>query len=457
MTRAPGSKDDGVSSVVSAVLLVALFVSVSIMWTVTTLPQWVADREQSHALAVQEAFGGLAGGLDSLSANGDEGPLAVGLALGAQAVPFVQQTQASGSLALQDTLTADVTFDAGSHLLFVNGAPAGAPEFPIEGEDDDQTEVIAGVMDFTALVVRLSTTGVKQANDYAEVVVVADDGVNTVSAIVTHAGKTGGGGSSSNTAGCEEFELRLDVVADIGGVTRTTTQALLCGVGIDLPSYAIDLANPIYNFYQEIQRLSSPFSLTLMDDHDGTGVESDGYFALAYVDVEGTQQGIGQGPAIASALGHSGPRLVYDPLYQSWGHQEAAWEFGGIVVTQDDGQAVARSPAFALQVGGGSGHLSWTLSGLEGSGAKAGQGEALARLRHVQTTDLIVAATGATFVLHTPSAAAWQSFFQDQATLAGAGSAVTATAVGDVLTLRLDTSVAWQIHLRMIEAHVDVL
>jgi hypothetical protein len=103
--------------------------------------------------------------------------------------------------------------------------------------------------------------------------------------------------------------------------------------------------------------------------------------------------------------------------------------------------------------------LSWTLVDLAGSGAIGGATDATVTIGHTASTDILLTATGATFTVTSPSAAAWRAFLSDQVLVLGAGTAVTVGGSGDTATLTLAASGGvsiWNIHLRLIQGTVRV-
>jgi hypothetical protein len=446
------ARDDAVSSVVAGILVFALFTTVFTMWTVTTLPEWIADREQSHARGVQDAFATLSSGLDALSAASDKGPSAVPVKLGPEPVALLQPVAANGELGVQDTVRAQATF-TGESLRFAGSVAVGEPD---EDIDEGVGDVLSDVEFLQALVIRLSTDNVGNA-DEAWVSVVATDGTSTITALITHAGKPNGAGP--NEAGCLNSELRLEVTSDFppsGPVT--SIQALLCELAEDLSGYSLDLTSNFYPFVDAVERLETPYTLTLTDDAAGGSASATGSYAAAYLDSSDRDQGAGSGEAVDYTLDQLGTRLAYLPAYQSYANQDVSWELGGVVVAQDDGMAVVSVPAFSLSVDGGVGSLRWTLVELRGDGAQSGRGQATVRVEHDQTTDLVLTADGALFTLTTPGAAAWRSFLANQVLLADAATDAAVGGTGNTATLSLSsTSVSeWTFHLRLVKATVVV-
>lgn len=448
-----GPAPEAVSSVVAAILLFALFTTVFTMWTVTTLPEWIADREEAHADGVREAMASLASTLDSLSASDDAGPAAMSMALGPRPVALLQPSAATGELAVEGTIALAGTF-TDEFLLFADGVAAGQPDEPI---DEGAGDVLTDIELLQALVVRLTTEGVGNA-DTAWVEVVAEDGTSTVTARLVHAGKPAGSGA--NVAGCLNSELRLEVTIDVAPFGPTTSvENLGCELGEDLPGKTVDLASNVYKFADAVKRLDAPYSITLTDGEDGGAALATGYYAAAFLDSSGGGHGAGTGQAVDYTLDVQGQRLVYTPGYQHYSDQTVSWEMGGIVVAQEDGEVVAVGPAFDLTVASDVASLSWTVVELVGEGSHSGRGQATTRLVHDQTTDLVLLASGASFTVTSPTAAAWRSYFASQVLLADAGADATVGGTGTsaTLTLTSTTVTEWRINLRLVQAHVEVL
>ncbi|HLF16721.1 MAG TPA: hypothetical protein VI796_04735, partial [Candidatus Thermoplasmatota archaeon] len=124
--RAPRLRqaDEAVSSVVAAVLLFALFTTAFALWTLTTLPQWIADREERHMETVKERFDTLKAGLDAVSGTGSTAPVSAPIPLAAEKVALLQRSPATGRLAFVDGLSATASFTS-PELFLVGGQAAG--------------------------------------------------------------------------------------------------------------------------------------------------------------------------------------------------------------------------------------------------------------------------------------------------------------------------------------------
>lgn len=436
--RAAGGRDDeaAVSSVVSAVLLFALFTTASVMWTFQTLPEWIADREEAHQGGVVERFATLRSGLETLSAGDDPGTVAITLPLSPRPVALLQTAPAQGELGLEDDLEVSATF-TGTAIHLLDGAPLGLPSEAVDGN------VLADVAGLTALVLSLASSGVNN-NDIAWVQASATDGTETATIRVTHAGR-------NQAVDCADKELRITVTTSAG----TTDHVLTCGVGSALGGRAVDALDGVYGFRAALRRLDAPYSVTLTDGGTGTAA---GTFTAVWSDSNGLVQVAGSGQSSSFSVSQSGARLAHTGRYQHHPAQSLSWEGGAFVREQPDGEAVHTDPTFSLLLDGTTGHLAWTMIALQGTGSISGTGTATATVRHTTTTEVVLTATGGTFTVDGPHGGAWRAFFTDKALLSGV-TPVTVGGTGDVATLTLATDASvtsWTIHLRLIEAEVSV-
>lgn len=436
--------DGGVSSVVAAVLLFALFSTAFMVYSFQSLPGWEADNEHAAHRAVAGDLQGLKAGLEALSARGDAGPVGATVPLAVPTVAVLQPDPATADLAFLDggsglAVTASLS---SPRLHLVDGAAAGAPDAPIGNT------VLADIASLDALSVALATASVGPG-DSATLQVAASDGTAAASFTLTHVGSQGA------TTCAQGGELRAAVTDALG----TTTQTLLCGPSSTLPSYKVDVLTPIYGFGAALARLQAPFSLTLSTATTGSA-SATGTYMGAWLDSGGVQRLAGNGQATTFSVDQSGGRLVYAPRYTTFPSEQLAFEGGALLAVQDSTrQAVVADPSFSLEVADGVAHLGWTLVELDGSGSASGPRDATVTLTHRATTDVVLSAGGGTFTLQTPGAAAWRSFFSDRALLAGIPGQAVAGGTGSTATLTLATGgtvTSWVLHLRLVQASVAV-
>ncbi len=440
----PAARDDGVSSVVAAALVVALFATAMSLWTVVTLPEWIADREQNHQDLVQDRFSFLQSGIEGLGAVAPGASISAVVPLGASPVPLVQLTPATGELSFESDVRLQVAL-TGAALHAQDGAAVGAPDAPATG-------TLPGVQDFTAFSLGLATSGVGVASggttaDSAWVRAAATDGAATVTATLEH---------SDDVADCGGRGLHVQVVAPAG----TADTVLLCGLGPDLGSamapYRFDLAGHA-PFSAALRDLSPGFALTLSSG--ATAASATGTYSAVWRTTDGEERVAGSGQASSWSLDEPGDRLRFTPAYQSFVAQDVAYEAGAVVLEQASGAVVLSDPGFSLSVSGGVGHLEWTLVDVEGSGGLSGKGDARVGAVLTGASDLRFSATGATLTLQGDLAPAWRTFLEDRLLLADGPDGATVTGTGTTASLELSAAGAvtsWVLHLRVLSVQVAV-
>lgn len=425
------SGTDAVSSVVSAVLLFALFLAAFSAWTVNSLPGWVAEREAGHSGMVSDRIGGLQAGVEGLSASGQAGPVTATLRLAPEPVPLVQSSTATGRLSLvPDAASWDATLEnpqlhvrGGAFEGGVDAQPGGGPFGPVAGLE--------------ALQLRLTTSSVGPS-EQAYVEAVATDGTRTVTARLVHVG-------SQDPVSCSSSEVRLDVT---DGSTRR--HVLLCGA--DSADHTLDLLAPVYGFHSALAGLEEGY--TIQVDQDAPGGAAVGAFGALWRDADGRSHVAGSGAAGPATLSVSGSALRHEALYQEIPAQTRILGLGGVALQQPEGSAFASDPAFDLQRDGGEGWLTWTVLDLSGSGSIDGS-EATVRMGHEATSRSVQRVDGATFTVTGEDAGAWRSLWRAQALAAGATDVVTVGGSGDTATLELDGA-TWLLDLRIVQVRASI-
>lgn len=443
-------REDGVSSVVSAVLLVALFTTAMTIWTFTTLPTWVAQREANHQGEAQESFGRLKGDLDSLVAQGESGPVATAFDLGPSRVPLLQGRAAQGTLSIQDGFAVQGAFTT-AKLLLQDGAAIGVPSQPAA------LPAVADVHAVEALSLRISTGSVGGGNE-AWVQVSATDGTDTVVGALVHM-------DDAAAVGCSGSGLVLRITTTLAGPpasVSTRSVPLLCQVGSTVPEYTLDLlAQPLYNLALRDLAEDMTFTFTTGKDATPAAMTVSGWYAMVWTDTIGRDLARGAGVTSSYVLDAEGGRLVLDPRYQRFPSQVLAFDGGAIVAAQGDRQVMLADPGFDLSIDGGIGTLRWTIVDLAGSGSRTGSDAAAATLRNDASSDLLLEMEAATFTVTSDYAAAWRQMFEDRALLAGTTAAVTTVGgTGDTATLALqadgDTVTTWIVRLHVVDATATI-
>lgn len=440
-SRRMAADERGVSAVVGAVLVLALFTTAFSVWAFQTLPEWEADHEETHQRAVVSGLSALKADVQGLSVRGEAGPVTRAIDLGATPVPLLQGVKATGAIGLRSGVSASAAF-SGPEILLLDGKPTATPSDSVDGAQLDSVDGLQ------ALTVAIASDRVTSPTSSAWVRATATDGITSVSATVSHVGAV---------AGCQGAGLTVAVTS-----TTTTASILLCGLDNHLPATPVDLLTDAYGFRGALTRLSTPYTLTLSQGV-ASGASVQGTYMAAWTDAAGLEHAVGTGLSLPFALDVDGSALQWEPGYVRFTDQVASWELGGIVLDQGDGEVVADAPGFALKVADGQGYLQWTLMDLDGgAGQVAGTHKATVSVTHRSTSDALLRVDGLGLTLLTEHADAWASFLGDRLLLAEAGGAATVATDGSSLTLTLATGPAlpvtqgWLLHLRIIHADVAV-
>lgn len=447
--------ESAVSAVVGAVLLTALFASAMTIYVVQTLPDWKADKEHNQQLLVQAQMTGLRSDIEALAARRDTGPVTSTIPLETPRVALLQGTPARATLGLQGGFDVGFSYASSPQVYLEGGAAVATPGTAVA--------ICSGlcITSFDALV--LGVTMSSAGTGTLATALLTDSNGDTVTATLSH---TQNGGSCSG-------EVRLTVAASATGQSLVTP--LLCTgsatvtLGAGGP-FRLDLLDSRFGMSSLVDRLAPPMSLGLSSASATVG------HALVYEDSSGVLRVTGTGVTNAAPVADIlSQRLTYEPNYFAFPNQRLILEGGAVIAEAGSTrQALVGDAPFTLDVAGGLGSLTWTLTDLQGEGGVGGGREATVSATFDSIEDIVfrVGATGncamaapcATIVLDTETAAAWGNFIDLQAGLAGLSDSADATvdAGAGTMTLRLgsDTGLTvtqgWVIHLRIIHATLDV-
>ncbi len=436
--RRLSSESSGVSSVVSAVLVFALFSSAFGMWMFTQFPTWVADRESNHQDSVRAGFADLQAGIERLSASDSAGPISASVPLTARQIPLLGGIPTSGHLFMETGVDFAAAF-TGPRLHVIGDAAAGTPTAA--------PQTITGVETLTHLHLSLDSSIIVNGDDQGWIRAQLTDGTRTFTATLIH-------GGSTIVPDCAGRGIALSVTTDTG----TRQHTLLCDAGAGVTDFTVDILEIRFGFAGRLGELD-PFSIAITTGQSGSGSPTGSGTFLAVWNTDGHNQVAGTGTSTPGyALSRSGSRLSFEPSRAEATPESLAWEYGAVTAHQRNADGLSMTPSMDLAIVNGVGTLRWTLTQLTGSGDLSGAGSATVEVTHQQTDEVVLSAAGATLTLDTPGAAAWRSELSAVIQAAGAGSDATVSGTGTeaILTLSSATVSEWVLQLRIIDASVNL-
>ncbi len=423
---------------VSAVLVLAMFTAAFGVWTVDTVPEWIAAREHAHAGDVALSFSRMRADLDTQAADGTSASFTVDLA--PDPIPLLQRSPSFGTLEMQDGaqgVSFSLDFDAGGsdreQLLAVGGLIATAPADPTTGTLPDWTKVAT----ITAL--KLG------ADDEREIKLTATENTPSGRAVSIHLRNPLGPGTCTVTTAIE-------------GTTVSNSQELNCAAAI-----TINGMSDAYGFKSLLAQMDPDMTLSFSQPN-GLAI---GTMGIAMIDHEGVTIGFpatgSTGQSLDQSLESSG--VVFIPDYLEIDDRTVRFDGGGIVNIQNDVAAFIVEPVFAISLDSTAsptqGYLRWTIVDATGVGSLTGSANAVFEFRKLSTKDLIIVvpatANDSVFTVTSPASAAWADMWQDALTLNGITSThAEATSGSNTATLRLQNSVPWTIHLTIHDVELSV-
>jgi hypothetical protein len=333
--------DEGVSVIVSAVLVLGLLVVIAATYTSTILPARIAQKEALHLQGVDESFGRIASALasDQHTSLRFSAVLPMGTKLESMFVPTGSKADL---FVYQSEFFQRVTCE-NPKLLTLGQAPAPGATFaggPLTRTNVGSIELM-----------RMKLTNY-----------VFPNGKDTMTVEASRNAKTMGRFQAIMDG--KDNSIRV-VVSDADG-RLSVDQLVETGLPEPLPGFLIDVMDPLYGFSGLVAGLPQPWTLKFTST-SGSG----GLFAL-YRQPSGAASLIGVGSSIASPWieTSSSDALVFDAKPTTFTHQTYALEGGAFILQQPAG-AVLRSGSVAA-ADGANRWLSLTGLSLDGSGSRSG-------------------------------------------------------------------------------------
>ncbi len=416
--------DDAVSSMVSAVLVLAIFTAAFGVWTVDTVPEWIAAREHAHAGEVAADFAAMRSTLDTMPAGGLSATIRVDMA--PDPVPLLQRAPSFGTVdVVQASDATRATLGLASAQLASVGdvvlasLVAASPATQI----DDVANVMALELDVT-----------KPGTGTNGITLDALDGTATARVTITN---------PAASSICEVQSL-FSPSSTPSTVRRTEVP---CQGGL-----RVNALSDLFGFDALLDRLDHPFTLDVVS-------ASGSSIGAVTIDKNGlTRALVGSGPN-AGERGIASDAIRFTPNYLEIEDRSVRFDAGGIVNIQKDVHTFVIEPVFDIDVANGAGYMRWTIVDVQASGSLSGSDAAVLEFRKLATEELVVQASGSdtVFSVASPASAAWEDMWVDALTLEAIPSnQASVSRTGDTAQLTLDASIPWTIHLTIHDVELSV-
>lgn len=424
--RAGGGGDEGLSSVLGAILLVGLLVSTLATVQVQYVPVWDEKREGRLMDQLSDELARLQADLGRQVANRTTAPLGAPLTL-APPDGFALFTSSTGP-----GTAAFAPAAAGAGMSFAS------PRLTLLGQDGANLYMLNEAWDPIA--------AAESVPDVASVehlrIRVADpealaDGRALTLTLLDDGGAYAGKLVVLNRDAGSEYSLVVRVYS-AGSATVPITQSTdgWKKTATDQGHYYVDALEPALGFSAVLAAAGKPMTLSWTTDMATA--------AAALVHTDATTGHVGASGLQVPNFVHSadGGRLVVERENQRFPAQRYILEYGALLLEQPDGAAMAAPPAFAVASANGLTTVSWAVPELVGAPATVG-GSRSARVAAVPLgprVDLQAFAPQLTFTLATEHPAVWAAYFDEALRDAGLGAAAghyAVTAGAGTVTLRL--------------------
>jgi hypothetical protein len=384
--------DEGVSTVVSAVLVFTLVTVVFSIYMSTIVPDQVADEEAQHMRNVSSSLGEIASRISASTSLGREGEFSTLVDLGTTTLPGISLFHSAGSIEIEDRgFYSNFLCDA-PKVLARNGqaapggtyAPFGAgATFPFQ----------------TLMVLDLRISGYSFGPG-------TDDGTVTVT--------VDGSTIATLRIALAASDHSLKVTTRDAASTIVYEQILESGLGSTVPSYTINALTPGYGLSSLLSESQGPFDLTTSSTSGSLSL-----YAL-YWKEDGTLGQAGSGRVLPAAFQRSvnPASLVYRAANNRFMDQEYSLEGGALVLGQDEGEHLTLSP-FSIRSTPTSRLLHLSMINLTGSGYATGSHRATLTTTIREPVASTLECTDPTILLSSEYPIAWHAAWSDALVSAG--------------------------------------
>lgn len=417
------SDRDGVSTVVSAVLVFGLVSIVFAIYTATVVQDQIEDAEARHLRQVLSALVDLSATLESAAGLANEGDATADVPLGTTTLPFLAPVDTTGTLAVEDQgFVTSIKCTTADLVSRQSVASPGATHVAVSGLS----------FNFTSL--------------HVLEILVSDYSFGASDDSATLTATSGGQTVATATITLETATRSVRVTAtDYTGATLVD-QIDQAGLPVNVTAHALNLLDPRYGFSSLLQDAQGTVNLT------GSSTTGDLQAFVAYWATDGSLALKGEGRELAPGYqrGVHSWSLVYDSHNRRFLDLTYAAEGGGLAVAQENGQYLVHAP-FSITNGTGQKTLRFTLLNISGDGRLSGTHTATVGTTILQPVQSTLACSGIEVVIQSAYAAGWAAAWEN--VLEDAGLAPSDAVLG---TDRVDVNLDGDWVVQLAEARVAI-
>lgn len=443
-----GRRDEGVSSVLGAILVFGLLVVTLAVVQARFVPVWTEDREARHMETVADQFAAFASDLHRMAANQSQAGVSDPLTM--RAPEGFRLFRPAG------TLPGSVAFTPSAP-----GAGFALRADPLRLQSRNGLDFFGLGEQWTAFPAATTVQDVVRV-DHLRVRVDMipgnySDGASATLTLTNATGAFAGRAVVTFRDFPSEQALETTVYDASGRAISSDVEAFFQQTSVDY--FYVDLLDPSLLFRSVLASAAAPFDVAL----SRSGLDAD--YTLAAMTVSGPTAG--QGGFVVDDYAFEAPsgRLALDARNERFPRQSYVVENGAVLVVQDDGAAMRVPPPVRVAASSTQVLLSWTMPGLAGdSAAVSGSSSvSLVAAPTEERTDLVGVARQVTLRIPTAYPAVWQAWLDDTLRAAGlspTGGQYTLQPASGSLTLVLSgprSDAAEDVVVELQQAAVDLV
>lgn len=406
MTRKFSTRDDGVSTIIGAILVAGLLVTALVTVQVSFVPVWQKDSESGRLVAVEGQLSKMISDIERQVDNRSSTSLAHPMQLGQRGSGLFAGTPLADTVRLQSVQRSYKT-DA-NELLLLQGNGVNFAGLNPAWTSIPTTTTVTDIIRVDALRLRVDHIDVNDDGDFVELTI-----NDATSALV---GKfrlevidpTGSGSS---------FYITVSTTDGSGNTVTSVTYSH--HQQVEFTPYYEDALNAVYLFDQLIASATVPLSLSIQHS---VGFGAD--YNIAYV-----ESGPGGLPVLIGSSGilrvpytatYSGVSFTYDVSTRRMPPATYVYEHGALILEQNEGAAFKLPPAFTVERANDITSLAFNIPTLAGdSFAKSGTANAVLVTKASDHSDIVANAPRFFLSIETDYPELWADFLRTALTDAG--------------------------------------